>query len=256
MKNQEKIDFKNYLINKVISILKDQKEYPDYFIGEGFRVCETIINSNLISCEYFFISTELREKQYSYIDVNKIILVSENTIKKMSNLKTAPGIIGLFKLKYNPYSINLKNKIDSCFILSEISDPGNLGTIIRTSVALNRKEIVLIGGCNPFSTKVIQASAGTISKIKIYKIEFEDFLKNRNEKIPIYGLDAKGRNLNDIPKNELKICYIVVGNEANGINKKIVEKCDRIISIPMSDNCESLNASIAASIVGYQSWSL
>jgi len=256
MENQERSDFKNHLINKVISILKDQREYSDYCIGEGFRVCETMINSKLMTCEYFFISMELREKQYSYIDANKIILVSESTIRKMSNLKTTPGIIGLFKIKYNSYNLNLKNKIDSCFILSEVSDPGNLGTIIRTSVALNRKEIVLIGGCNPFSTKVIQASAGTISKIKIYKIEFEDFLKNRDEKIPIYGLDAKGTNLNDIPKNELKICYIVVGNEANGINKEIVEKCDRIISIPMSDNCESLNAAIAASIVGYQSWSL
>lgn len=248
----------DYFFKLILKISKKPEDFKNYLIGEGFRVYNSLVKSDLYNLRQCFIAQDRLNKFDRFmIDSDKMQIVTEDFIEKISSLSKSPGIIGLFEKKHISDDLNYSNElISETFILWNITDPGNMGTIIRTAVALNRKSIVLIDGCCHFSKKVIQSSAGTIGHIKIIKTTWENFLQIRNINIPIYALDTDGENINKIQRHEMNICYIVIGNEASGIPNEIIEQVDRIISIPMSKNCESLNAAIAASIAGYKSWNI
>ena len=248
----------DYFVKLILKISKKPEDFKNYLFGEGFRVYNSLVKSDLYDLRQCFISQDRLDKFDRFmVDSDKIQIVTEDFIEKISSLGKAPGIVGLFEKKNSYSNLDFSTElINETFILWNITDPGNMGTIIRTAVALNRKEIIIIDGCCHYSKKVIQSSAGTIGHIKILKIAWEDFLLRKSKSIPIYALDADGENINTIKTNELCACYIIIGNEANGIPDEIIKQADRVISIPMSKNCESLNAAIAASVVGYKSWNI
>ena len=243
------IDFKFAL-----KICKNPEKFTNYIVAEGFKVYDALSNSKLyrlVNC--FITNNNLNNFDRYYLDKDNMEIISKADMLKITSMSTPPGIIGIFEQNKNYFKI--KN-IDSTFILYNISDPGNMGTLIRTAVALNRKEIIIIDGCYYYSQKVIQSSSGTIGYINILSLSWKEFLEKRIKEIPIYALDASGENINSINTNELNICYILIGNESNGIPEDIIKECNRKISIPMSDQCESLNAAIAGSIAGYKSWKI
>lgn len=173
--------------------------------------------------------------------------VNEKVMKYITELDTIPTMIGICnKIKEK----ELGNKI---LMLDGIQDPGNLGTIIRSSVAFNVDTIIL--GNNTvdlYNSKVLRASEGMIFNINIIEknlLEFVPVLKENNYKI-IGTKVTNGKDIKNIEKNE-KIC-IIMGNEGNGINNELLEICDDYIYIKMSDKCESLNVGIATSIILYE----
>src|SRR5207248_2751448 len=130
-------------------------------------------------------------------------------------------------------SINIEN-IPSTFVLYNIIDPGNLGTIIRTAVVLGRKDLILIDGCHYHNQKTVQASAGTLAHLNIIRTDWNNFYHNlRNKKIPLYGVDGSGMLFSGLEKNKQKNCYLVIGNEAHGIPEHIKNLCDTLLAIPM-----------------------
>jgi len=137
-------------------------------------------------------------------------------------------------------------------ILDGIQDPGNLGTIIRSGVAFNVKNIILSDtSVDLYNPKVVRATEGMLFHENVLRrnlIEIIPTLKNLG--YHIIGTDVKcGIKLRDIPKDNIAI---VIGSEGNGISDGIRELCDDFINIPISSECESLNAGVAASIIMYE----
>jgi TrmH family RNA methyltransferase len=136
-------------------------------------------------------------------------------------------------------------------ILDGIQDPGNLGTIIRSAVAFNIDSVVLSRECvDLYNAKVIRSTKGMLFNINILSKDLEEFISNLDDYV-IYGTDVvNGNNIRniDVP---LKL-GLVIGNEGRGISDKIKKLCDKFIYIDMNDKCESLNASVAASILMYE----
>ena len=170
--------------------------------------------------------------------------VTKKVMKYITELDTIPTMIGICnKLKEK----ELGNKIDG------IQDPGNLGTIIRSSVAFNIDTIIL--GNNTvdlYNSKVLRASEGMIFNINIIEknlLEYVPNLKKLNYKI-IGTKVTNGKDIKSIEKNQ-KLC-IIMGNEGNGISKELLDICDEYIYIKMSDKCESLNVGVATSIILYE----
>ena len=241
----------NTLIKNVIKLKK--KNDDNFLIVEGKRSVEMFLNSKLYENENIFLTESFKEKEEDFIkNIRNLNFVKSNIMKNISSMVTPPGILGVFKKKYFNNEIYFE-KFGS-YVLYKISDPGNLGTIIRTAVALNRKFLITIDGCHYHNQKVVQSSAGMLANIKIYRLSLNDFISYKvKNSILTFALDAKGENLFSQSNFSEKI-FLVVGNEANGIPEENRKLFSNFFSLPMSKDCESLNASVAAAVAGYKIW--
>jgi len=141
-------------------------------------------------------------------------------------------------------------------ILTEIQDPGNVGTIIRSAEAFGATGAVATRGTtDPWSPKALRASAGSSLRLPILRgIAIPVLLAQlRIAKMKIYAASARGENASDSSKWELRDpAAIFIGNEGRGLPAEVERAADAMLSIPMSDAVESLNAGVAASVLLYE----
>ncbi|MGI5911894.1 MAG: TrmH family RNA methyltransferase [Syntrophomonadaceae bacterium] len=136
------------------------------------------------------------------------------------------------------------------FLLDRVSDPGNMGTIIRTAWALDIEGILLTEDCtDPFSPKVVRASMGGILNVPVYTAVSWESIKQLRAK----GYQIVGTAI-DAPVNFFDFNYsganiIVIGSESKGVSNDILVNCDSLIKIPINPVVDSLNAAIACAII-------
>ena len=134
--------------------------------------------------------------------------------------------------------------------LDGISDPGNLGAIIRSADAVNASEILLINNCVDFlSPKVIRGSMGSVFHLPIRKGNKSDLDALKENGYKVLGADISGTE--DFNFNSDTVC-LVIGNESHGISQDITDQLDEQVRIPIYGKAESLNAAVAASILMYK----
>lgn len=242
------------------SILKLIKRYNvspekfDFYVIEGKRIVKQAIEYN-VKIEHILISESYSLKNSEFLkDIKNnynIITVSVSEFKAISSTKSPQGICAIIKRKnFSLFDIISTNK--SIFILDNIREPGNLGTIIRTCVAFDFGGVILTKGCvYQYNPKIIRSSMGAILNIPIIKIDNVKSiileLKKNNYYIVVSDVNAKTK-LHNLKVNK-KIAYII-GNEAHGIDKKLLTYSDNKVIIPIV-NIESLNVAITASILAY-----
>lgn len=189
----------------------------------------------------------LEQNEIFPIDV-PITYVSKEVLKKISSLESPSNVMAVVNKRKEDKSIGEK-----ILILDKIQDPGNLGTIIRSAVAFNIDNII----CSPdtvdvYNPKVVRASQGIMFHIPITTKNTEKFIQELKEQhYKIVG--TKVTNGHDVRTSSIYSHFaLVIGNEGQGISKNIEELCDEYLYIRMNENCESLNASVAASILMYE----
>lgn len=219
-----------------------QKKYRDkqgLFLVEGAHLVKEAYESGFL--EELLI---LEDKEIS-LDT-KTSYITKNVLKYLSDVETPVGIIGVCKLKNTTITGN------KLLILDSVQDPGNLGTIIRSSAAFNIDTIIINDKCaDPYSDKVIRSSQGMIFKTNIVKKDLYDYLKEIKGKIPIFGTKVTGgKNIKNIEK--FQTFAIIMGNEGKGVDEKLLDLCDEYLYIPMNSKCESLNVGVATSIILYE----
>ncbi|MBR5369928.1 MAG: RNA methyltransferase [Bacilli bacterium] len=231
--------------NKIKDLVKLQsKKYRDstnMFLVEGEHLVEEVYKSNLLK-EVFVV-----EGDSFNIDV-PITYVSSDVMKKISTTDTYTNVVGLCEKKNSNEIIG--NKI---LLLDDIQDPGNLGTIIRSSVAFNVDTIILSENTvDLYNSKVLRSTQGMFSHINIITMNLEEAiteLKNRN--IIVYGTNVnEGVDVRSI--SDTSSYALVMGNEGNGVHQDIQDMCDKNLYIKMSKNTESLNVGVACSILLYE----
>lgn len=171
-------------------------------------------------------------------------IVSEEILKKISGMKNPELIAAEIDLP-SPVSLD---KMQKLIAFDRISDPGNLGTLIRSSWALGIEGILLLPGCvDIFNDKALRAAKGASLHIPFQYIEQSDFYTYANT-FSIYIGDVEGT---DFQKMHYKSpCILLLGNEANGISKEFTNLGERI-TIPMKNATNSLNVSIAGTLLLY-----
>ncbi len=222
-------------------LLKKYREKEKKFLVEGKHLVLEALKSGVL-CEV------LKTEDYDFTSTVPVTLVSYDVIKKLSNSVNPQKIIGV--ASYLPEK-ELKDKV---LILDNLQDPGNLGTIIRSSVAFNVSSIVLSNNTvDLYNDKVLRSSEGMIFHINIIKRELNSFVDDLQKKgYKIFGTKVNGgSNLKNIDMKNDKIA-IIMGNEANGVSENLLSKCDQFLYIPMNSKCESLNVGVATSIILYE----
>lgn len=215
------------------------------FLAEGVRVNTALIDAGH-EPRCMVVTPDTLHAAQSFIDDERIVCVTDEVMKKISMHDSPAGIIGLFSIMAEkPYS-----EISSGVVFFKMQNPGNIGTLIRTAVAMNKKTAIFIESVDPFNPKVVQATAGTIGSINIFQMSLEDLIKNKGNR-KLYALAVKQGNTGS--DTDLHDSLVMVGNEAHGIPAECLQLCDGVVTIDMPGPCESLNASIAGSIALYLS---
>lgn len=244
----------NKIIKKINSLKnKKEREKTNLFIVEGKRFVSEIPNNWKV--EFFSVSESFKKYNdiQKYEEIADIFIISDNIFNSISETKNSQGIIAVCEQKkYDISNFILTNGF--YIILEELSDPGNLGTIIRTADACNVNGIFISkGSVDLYNSKVLRSTMGSIFHIPIFKdVEIKYIIEiMRKNNIKIYATHLKGENyIYDFDFK--KGCSFIIGNEARGINSKTIIDSDECIKIPILGNAESLNASVAASVIMYE----
>mgnify|MGYP001185799060 FL=1 len=172
------------------------------------------------------------------------VIISDKIIKNISDTKTPSGVLGVSRFKYLP-KLNLSSK--RWLYLYKISDPGNLGTLLRSAAWFNIKNIALsIDSTDPYSPKTIRSATGAHTHLNIYReVGLQTYLDHG------YFLLGADQNSNKTIENldYNKKIVLFLGSESEGIKTSIKKKMDKLISIEKLGYGESLNVAIAGSII-------
>lgn len=268
------ITSKSNNIVKYICSLNNKKYRNKYnkYVIEGIKMVEEIINSEGYAPEFIVYSKDILKKtnlgtQFisiieNKIDMHNMIEVSEDVFKYITNTETPQGVISVIdKKEYDIKELEKRlNTVDNdkYIILDKIQDPGNLGTIIRSSVSFGINNIICVEGtADAFSPKVVRSTMSGILKVNLFNIKENEIeklayiLKNKGYIMASTDLEAK-EYVNE--KNIDEKTIFVMGNEANGVSQEIKNKSDMFVKIPMENTIESLNVAIASSIVMYEQY--
>ena len=221
-----------------------------------------LLNSNR-SC-YFICTTEKKFDYWNNFLINyniniEIILLETFELDKISNANNHQDIIvfasKITKKKLTEYIKNLSVKKTKILILDQLTDPQNVGSIIRSAFAFNFDAVCLLKNNSPIETpSLIKASAGEIEKIQILEIgNLAQEIKILKKKgFFIYGLDGKGKKrVEEIDKTDDRIA-LIIGSEGKGLRNLTKQNVDEIIKIDINSKCNSLNASNAATVAMYE----
>lgn len=217
------------------------------FLAEGARVCTTLIEAN-ITLDTLMVTEKMLAQAQQFTDSSHIIIINESVMRKISTATTPSGIVGIFNM---PKYSSTNSTLEPGLVLARISDPGNMGTLIRTCAAMGKKTVFIIEGTDPWSPKVVQASAGTIGLVNIAQGTWQQLLTQKGS-LPLCALVVTGGKKAE--KSLLEKSLLIVGSEAHGIPEQCLQDCEYTITLAMPGKTESLNAAVAGSIAMYLGW--
>lgn len=173
-------------------------------------------------------------------------VMAKRVMEKISGVVTADGWGAEVHIPLCP------GRMPPAFVLAidGVQDPGNVGALLRSALALGWKEVYLLPGCaDPFQEKTIRSAKGAQFRLSVRKGGFEALRKwSQTEKIPLFVADLQGVAPESIRSKEPKV--LVVGNEGRGASLEVKGAC-QAVSIPMDPEMESLNVAAAGAILLY-----
>lgn len=224
-----------------------KKKYRDEhqkFLLENAKVIWEEYSNPLLDSVY--VTETFLNENNDFLDLKNVFVLSNKDLKKVSSQVNPVGIVALYNIP-KIRKFNFKSKY--VLLLDSISDPGNMGTILRTADWFGFKDIFLSNNCvDAYNFKVVAASMGSIFNINIFQdcalLDLAQDLKK--EKYQIVATDLMGKEAEIDNKKNIAL---VIGNEAKGVDKKILALADQRLKIKKFGQAESLNAAVAAGIV-------
>lgn len=219
---------------------KSKRKEHGLFIVEGEKNCLELLKSK-VEIIKLCVSSRLIDRFPNGEEC------SISSLNRISQLKNSSEVIAICKI---PLNESYKNNKKPIIYLDSISDPGNLGSIIRSLDWFGYNHIFCSEDTvDAYNNKVVMSSMGSIFRINIHYREFEEL---RNEfidfKVIITSLDGENINSSDFVNKSI----LVIGNESNGVSDDIKKQSERKIKIPGYGFAESLNASVATGIILYE----
>lgn len=242
-----------------LSQSKNFRYEENLFLLEGVKLAQEAVKANIkIKSVY---GTEKALQKYPLImqDImpyaSQAYFISEQIANKISYTKSPQGIFCECIMPNNQFMLD-KIELDGGYLLlSSLQDPGNVGTIIRSCEAFHLKALLLSSDCpDIYSPKILRAAMGSVFRLPIMLCEdvAQTIAQLKQIGIKVYATTLNKHALPVQTQNLSKSSCVVIGNEGNGLNESIINCCDSSLYIPMAGQTESLNASVAASIVAWE----
>ena len=234
----------NELVKK-IKKLKDKKyrDETDLYLIEGIKIIREAIEENaiirrIVICEECIESAEIDNKLLYAIAKYDCIYVNKKVFDTLTTVMNPQGLLAVVEKPSKRENINYNE--DLILVLDGIQDPGNLGTILRTADSVNLKQIVVSKQtADVYNPKVVRATMGAIFRVKVIEednlIEALKLIRKNKFKILATTLE-NSESIYEVNYNKKAV---VIGNEANGVSKEILEMADERIKIPMLGKTES-----------------
>jgi TrmH family RNA methyltransferase len=222
-------------------------------VVEGVRLVEEAHASNW-RITNTFVSETLSVRGQRIVDEirrseTQIEVVSENVLRAISDTKSPQGIVAIIELNKLP----LPRLLDFVLILDHLSDPGNMGTILRTCAAANVQAVFLTKGCvDVYSPKVLRAGMGAQFRVPIKAVNWDEirahihasnlhvFLSSASIGEPYYQVDFQ------------QPLALIIGSESQGVSEIAAQHAESKVMIPMPGGGESLNAAVATGILLFE----
>lgn len=250
---------KHNKIIKEIRLLSSGKDHSSgKFIVEGERVIRELAQSS-ISVDYLFLAQSFKDdhaedilEQFSTKSLIKVYKIDDELLRSLSAVNSNQGLLAVASIpKFNPDDIN---RIDRILVLSEIQDPGNIGTLIRSALAFGFQAVLIYAGAHPYNAKVVRSSAGAVFHLPCFYCTDKDiemwvmnFQKNN-----FTFITAEAHGGIELEKLSLpKRIALVLGAEVKGINK-LWQLQSIGTTVKLNPQSESLNVAIAGSIIMYK----
>ncbi len=220
-----------------------QKKYRfscQMFFAEGIKGIQELLDSN-----FELVNLYTTQNDFDEVSLDKKVVINENELKKITALATPNTCLAVFKI---PSGIKTTES-GLILALDSVRDPGNLGTILRlcdwfgiTQIICSKETVDI------YNPKVVQATMGSLARVKVNYIDLEAFIKQTQ--LPIFGTFMDGDNIYNanLPLEGI----IIMGNEANGISPELEKLIKNRLTIPRFgtlQKTESLNVATATAIV-------
>ena len=241
--------------NRISQIRKlHAKKFRDesgLFLVEGYKSVEMLCSSDF-EVEELFVTENALSDNALWLKALTHTLITTEEMARISTMQTPPELLAIARQRQTLPDIPADQPV---LALDHISDPGNLGTIVRTADWFGIRHIVCSPDCVEFyNPKVIQATMGSFMHVYVHRTYLPLFLKKESSRRRILGTFLNGESIGQFNFQISDI--VVIGNESNGISPEVAATVTNRITIPSvaqgRDTAESLNAAVAAAVVMYR----
>lgn len=220
------------------------------FLVEGPHACEEVANAHVrVNCVVLRDDADARSRACADVFAHRgvpVYAVGGRDMERMSDTTAPRDILAVVAL---PEKRPVGSRV---VVLDSVSDPGNIGTIIRTAAWFGFTDIVLLdGSADPYAPKVVRSSVGSLLHVNVLReCTVDDTLQMLRDTPLIAAVPRDGEHPRVL--SAMKSCAIVIGSEAHGIRPELLSKCNVLVTIPGSSGVESLNASVACAVLLYE----
>lgn len=227
--------------------LKKNRDAHNCFIVEGKKMVDELLKSEFKVQSVF----ATKDWENPVIENEKVQYISEKQLERISALKSPNKLIAVVEKPNDNFEISSILQ-GLTLVLDDISNPGNLGTIIRLCDWFGVKNIICsTNSVELYNPKVIQATMGSFLRVNVYYTDIVALIKQMPNNFLVYGSFMEGENIKNVDLEENAL--LIMGNESIGISEKLQQLVNKRIAIKSDKSkAESLNVAIAAAILLYE----
>jgi TrmH family RNA methyltransferase len=187
----------------------------------------------------------------------EVITTTPDILSKITGKDNAQSLAGVFDEWDTSLEALGRSAAPIWLVAQALRDPGNLGTMLRTGDAVGAGGLILIDDCaDPFSAEAVRASMGAVFTVPLAQARWEEFLPWLRGRAEEYGGQLVAASLRDaVPYRGAAYqapCFILVGNESQGLPEAYEAACDLRVTMPMRGRADSLNAAVASAVLAYE----
>jgi TrmH family RNA methyltransferase len=237
---------------KYIQSLQHKKFRDEYnaFIAEGPKLVGELLATRIFECEAVYaLPAWINNLDAETLDRmrQRIHPVEEFELSKIAKYDSPNNVVAVFKKKAAAAVVNVDSMVT--LVLDDIRDPGNMGTIIRTSDWFGIRNIICSrSSVDIYNSKVVQSTMASLGRVNVVYTDLVPWL-DEHRSIQKIAAVLDGKQLSAFEGTREGI--VVVGNESNGISVPVLERCDHQLTIPRIGAAESLNAAVSTGIILY-----
>lgn len=249
------LDYKHKKVQRLRKLVR-KREYrlsEGVFVIEGYKLLEEALDAGA-ELEAIFVAPGATHPAVSAASASGVRVhdLDSGVIERVTDAVTPQPVVAIARTPV--WSIDLLRAVTSAVVLVDVRDPGNAGTILRSAEAAGLGAVMFCdGSVDVFNPKTVRSSAGAVFRVpSISGVSVTDALDYlRSQEFLLFGTAGDGQTPYD-EADFTRRSAIVLGNEANGLGDTVLGQMDQVVVIPIEGRSESLNVSMAASVLCFE----